>query len=189
MADFRLAAMVAANAAFAEAGARFDRTWVDLVAAADAETAAQDMRERAYSVAMRSGFIFESVLDPERVTYFAGYEGGEDGDQIHPELDEAHAESLKGAFAHTVEILMPRGDRIDSRSWRTRPTSTGTFGSLWFSVDGIHTNAEVPGLAQSAAEALKQTHTRYFAALEAIEWRIATDDEVAKFGNRANSSQ
>lgn len=189
--DARLEAIAAVDQAFVHAGEYFNDRWTDLVMAKTYERQAAQDRQAAYQTAFRAGIIIKRVVEPSEIYYPAGERphslGNEIDEAVRLPLDEEHAESLQGAFANKVQVISASTERMN-RPWDMLPLPQG-IQTISFTVMGLRANAELPEPLHPVSWIDEENPTTtYTGKLDAIEWRLPTDAEVAAFGVQTASS-
>lgn len=189
--DARLEALAAADEAFTAAGERYNEKWAGLVAAKALERKAAQEQQAAYQTAFAAGIIIERVVQFSNIYYPAGerpYSLGNAIDEaVRLPLDEEHAKSLQGVFAHNVRVISASTDRMN-RTLDIPPLPQGVQ-SIQFTVMGLRANSELPERLDPISWIDDENPMiTYTGTLDAIEWRLPTDDEVATYSQQAVAS-
>lgn len=166
MVGYDMEALEQLDEAHRKAGTASDEAYHAWEEAQSAEWDAGEEREKKYNEALVRGLIIERVLDRSNVRYLAGYEN-EEAVWLH--LNNAHAQSLQGVLAVQASV------RLSSytRSWREAGNQPQSPMQVSFEVPGEHSNMQI--------EARSDVTTKYRGPLEAIEWRLPTEEEIQNY--------
>lgn len=167
-----------ANEQYALAGNEKQKAEHAASRARDAYVVAAERRVEQYNKVLAGGFIIERIVDPRRISYLAGYKEGnifdpEGRDEpVHLELDKDHAQGLVGAFATDFEthLSFVEDENYPGHNFRAR-----------FVVAGDHDNSDTSWIDEPLRD-YEEDFRQYRGALDAIEWRLPTQDEIVRFG-------
>lgn len=168
--------------AYASAAAAHDVAHQAVKNARSQEGQAAEKRADQYNKVLGNGFIIERITEPDRISYFAGMTEGnilnpeDDGSRVCLELDEDHAASLEGLLAIGASIRT-----LDARTEEEMRLKAPLPGLIVdFEVTGIHTNQQ--GKAGVHRGDWMGDNTQYSGELEAITWRLPSEEEILQFG-------
>lgn len=181
----RLAAIDALHASASDA---FDTKVREAQEAAEEEAAVGLERVNKYQEVLGAGFIIERVVEPSAVTYMAGYTryavgglfGGWQYDERWFALDESHAEKLAGKTIMNARLNLSREPRLTK--FDQEPQAHRELG-IEFTIPGVYWRLRNKSrLAQPLFTTEpgyeRPTDNQYSAPLSAIEWRLATEEEI-----------